>query len=503
MVSLCELNTKKEIYKFYTKKINKHSNLHKNFTFEIKNLLLLIYLISILFTFHSSLCQDSNTDSLAQNIIYLKVNVTKSDYYPIINNLNYVNSIEINRQASDISTKYHFDIGEYEMKINFNKTITDCSKLFMDSKSNFIDLSEFDTSQCTLYNSMFKDCTSLTSIKFGNNFNTNKATDIASMFENVGNNKFICIDLSNVNTSHVKNMKNMFRYSSFQFLNLSNFNTSQVANMEGMFEGSKIISIDLSRFDTSKVTDMSYMFSNCAQLISLDISNFDFTDIKLTKNIFYSINTKLKLCSNNNATSNFIRKNINEAKIIGQCDDPCFMNNFKKFIISNVSCIDNCKNSNYKYEYKNICYSECPSGTGEYPKGSFFCIDILDCKGDYYNYEKKECLDKIPSGYYCDNKTKKTIKKCPEKCKTCELESVLLDLCIECNINNFYYEVKNSFKSTNNYIDCIKSTYSPIRYLESNNNCYSSCETCIEKGNSNNHKCLKCKSNMIKIDDSN
>ena len=495
MVSLCELNTKKEIYKFYTKKINKHSNLHKNLTFEIKNLLLLIYLISILFTFHSSLCQDSKTDSLTQNIIYLKVNVTKSDYYPIINNLNYVNSIEINRQTSDISTKYHFDIGEYEMKINFNKTITDCSKLFMDSKSNFIDLSEFDTSQCTLYNSMFKDCTSLTSIKFGNNFNTNKATDMTSMFENVGNNKFISIDLSRFNTSLVKNMRNMFSYSSFKFLNLSNFNTSNVVNMEGMFTNSKIISIYINSFDTSKVTDMSHMFSGCNNLFSLDISNFEFAYLKKCSHIFYQMSAKLKFCAKK-TISNLINDELIEANIIEKCNDHCFTNSINKFIISNFSCIDDCKNSNLKYEYNNICYSECPSATEEYPKYSYFCIDKLYYKESFYNYNKVKYTTNISMGYYFDNETQK-IKKCPEKCKTCELGSVIMDLCIECNIDNFYYEIKSSFKKIIKYRDCIQITNSSKRYLSPSNNCYETCETCTEFGNSINHKCLSCKPNMI------
>ena len=72
-------------------------------------------------------------------------------------------------------------------------------------------------------------------------------------------------------------MFGMFFYCySLISLDLSNFNTSEVLFMDCMFYGcSSLISLDLSNFDTSKVTIMSYMFFNCSSLISLDLSSFD------------------------------------------------------------------------------------------------------------------------------------------------------------------------------------------------------------------------------------
>ncbi|WP_185500908.1 BspA family leucine-rich repeat surface protein, partial [Listeria innocua] len=59
-------------------------------------------------------------------------------------------------------------------------------------------------------------------------------------------------------------------------LDLSNFDTSQVTIMRAMFYGtSSLTSLDLSNFDTSQVTDMSIMFSRLSSLTSLDLSNFD------------------------------------------------------------------------------------------------------------------------------------------------------------------------------------------------------------------------------------
>ena len=485
--------------KFLANQINKCRKignviLHKG----IQNLSF-IYLFFIVIIFHTSFCQNN---SFKGNIIDMNLNVTMNAHYTIINNLNNVNSIEINGQSSNLSTIYHLDIGEYEIKIIFNKTLTDCSKLFLGSNCSYLDLSDFDTSQCTLFVSMFKDCTALTSIKFGNNYSTNKANDMTSMFENSGNNQFLKMDISNFNTSLVTNMKNMFRESSFQFLNLSNFDTSNVINMEGMFTNSQVISLDLSSFDTSKVTDMSYMFSGCNNLISLDISNFVFTNIKECFHKFYQINEKLKFCSNK-IKSSLILSELNDSHIIDKCDDPCFTNKINKFIISNSSCIENCQNSKYKYEYNNICYSECPSGTVEYPNNSNFCIDNFE--SFHKNKNTLLRLDNISLGYYYDNETQK-LNPCPKKCKTCEKESVIMELCLECNNDNFYYEIENSIQDHNNYIDCInKDDFPEGYYFESSKfkKCYKSCKNCTELGNLNNHKCSECVSNFVKMNDTN
>ena len=64
--------------------------------------------------------------------------------------------------------------------------------------------------------------------------------------------------------------------SSLTSLNLSNFNTSNVTNMNNMFAycyGLK--SLDLSHFNTSNVTNIDSMFSWCYNLEELDIHNFN------------------------------------------------------------------------------------------------------------------------------------------------------------------------------------------------------------------------------------
>lgn len=59
------------------------------------------------------------------------------------------------------------------------------------------------------------------------------------------------------------------------------FNSEQPAtNCAEMFrECRDLISIDLSNFDTSQVTDIHQMFSNCSNLESLDVSGLDFSNV--------------------------------------------------------------------------------------------------------------------------------------------------------------------------------------------------------------------------------
>ena len=83
------------------------------------------------------------------------------------------------------------------------------------------------------------------------------------------------IDLNNVDTSNVINMRYMFsNCSSLTSLDISGFDTGNVTDMCGMFYYcSNLTSLDISRFDTGNVTDMRYMFYNCSKLNYILVSN--------------------------------------------------------------------------------------------------------------------------------------------------------------------------------------------------------------------------------------
>ena len=103
-----------------------------------------------------------------------------------------------------------------------------------------------------------------------------------------GCSSLLSIDLSNVDTSNVTNMKYMFAgLWNLASLDLSGFDTTNVTDMYGMFSGCEnLTSLDLSGFETTNVTDMSYMFYGCVSLTSLDLSGFDTSNVTYMKSMF-------------------------------------------------------------------------------------------------------------------------------------------------------------------------------------------------------------------------
>ena len=91
-------------------------------------------------------------------------------------------------------------------------------------------------------------------------------------------------------TSIAKSMYKMFSSCSYlTTLDVSNFNTSNVTDMSYMFENcSKLTSLDLSNFNTSNVTNISGMFMRCSSLTSLNLSNFDTSKVTNMYGMFYS-----------------------------------------------------------------------------------------------------------------------------------------------------------------------------------------------------------------------
>ena len=119
----------------------------------------------------------------------------------------------------------------------------------------------------------FDSCYNLTEIEGIVNLNTEKVTNMGSMFNccNVLN----PLDVSNFNTQNVEDMSYMFnRCINLISLDVSNFNTQKVEKMNFMFsccEG--LNTLDLSKFDTQNVTNMSYMFWRSSALTTIYVSD--------------------------------------------------------------------------------------------------------------------------------------------------------------------------------------------------------------------------------------
>jgi len=79
-----------------------------------------------------------------------------------------------------------------------NAMFQECNEL------EYLDLSNFNTSNVTEMEYMFNFCRKLKEIKGINKFNTNKVTDMSAMLQEC--NELEYLDLSNFNTSNVTNM---------------------------------------------------------------------------------------------------------------------------------------------------------------------------------------------------------------------------------------------------------------------------------------------------------
>ena len=121
----------------------------------------------------------------------------------------------------------------------------------------------------------FDECKNLTDIEGIENLNTEKVTNMGSMFSYCF--ALTSLDVSNFNTQNVEDMSDMFAACvKLKSLNVSNFDTQKVKYMSNMFYNCVgLTSLDLSKFNTQNVENMSFMFSWCEGLNSLDLSKFD------------------------------------------------------------------------------------------------------------------------------------------------------------------------------------------------------------------------------------
>lgn len=203
------------------------------------------------------------------------------------------------------------------------KTLLDATKscyyLFYNYQGTSVNdlISYNDTSNVTKMNSMFFECTNLTTIP---QFNTSSCTTMSRMFSN-------CEALTTIpqlNTSNVTNMSEMF-LGCYALTTIPQLNTSKVTDMSHMFNSCKelttIPQLDTSnvtkmttmfiscyklttipQLNTSKVTSMSYVFSNCYKLTTIDITHMKFTSTSYTNNFANNCYSLTKLIIRNMTT---------------------------------------------------------------------------------------------------------------------------------------------------------------------------------------------------------
>ena len=133
------------------------------------------------------------------------------------------------------------------------------------------------TSDVTNMDSMFRNCSKLTSIPL---LDTSKVTIMDYMFSDCSS----LTSIPSLDTSNVTKMSSMF-FGCSSLTSIPLLDTSKVTRMGSMFNScSSLTSVPL--LDTSKVTNMSYMFSYCSSLTSIpsfDVSKVTYMDGMLSR----------------------------------------------------------------------------------------------------------------------------------------------------------------------------------------------------------------------------
>ena len=244
-----------------------------------------------------------------------------------LSNFNAIKATDMGYMFAYCSNLTKILFGEYFVTEN----VTTMASMFRDCSSlSSLDLSSFDTSQVTDMSWMFgfsNNVTSnLTTIAFGSNFNTENVTTMYCMFRRCI--QLLSVDLSGFNTSQVTNMATMFyECNNITSIKLSsNFDTSQVTDMSFMFARCyDLASLDISMFDTSKVTNMNSTFNGCSSLTGLNINNFDTSQVTNMSYMFYN-------CS---SLSSLDLNAFNTSKVT----DMSFMFGFGNDVSSNLTTI--------------------------------------------------------------------------------------------------------------------------------------------------------------------
>ena len=179
------------------------------------------------------------------------------------------------------------------------------------------------------------------------------------------------VSLSNICTTKVQNMKNLFVNSnidwSLEIQSISSWDVSNVKDMSGMFKGQSDFNQNLNSWDVSNVTNMSEMFSYCRSFNS-QLNNWNVGKVTNMENMF-------KQCSLFNQNLNTWDVS-NVKNMMGMFSTYCgFNENLGNWDVSNVTNMGFMFNDNHKFN-KNIGDWDVSNVTDM--RLMFFCDIIRD-----------------------------------------------------------------------------------------------------------------------------
>ena len=263
-------------------------------------------------------------------------------------------------------------------------------------------------------------------------------------------------DLNNITiifNNNLESCSNMFKnLNNIIEVDLSNFDTSQVTLMDSMFDNcSNLKKITFDNINTSLVEDMSFMFQNCSSLNSIDLSNFNTSSVTDMKRTFGYCKS-LKFID---ASSFDTSKVKNMFDIFAYCDELLAVN-VSSFDTSNVETLQGIFICSTKLKYLdlpnfnfssainiNYMFSYCRNLTylNIYSYELKNISDLDNMFADHSNI--KYCFKYLDFQYYSFDKDR--ILNCSDICFKPNIKIVnTSNKCVEsCNETNSKYEYFN------------------------------------------------------------
>ncbi|MGX6465978.1 BspA family leucine-rich repeat surface protein [Leuconostoc falkenbergense] len=214
-------------------------------------------------------------------VTYLFANLTQLSEFIDLNNFNTSSVANMTGWFSSSGSS----LAELDLS-NFNvDCVTNFNSMFSSSTFKGLNLSNWgEQRQATnvSLNSMFSSCKSTLNLT---NFQIENVTNMSYMFAYYSN---LTLNLSNWDVSHVSNVSGMFMTSSIANINLTNWHIgddAQNVNMSGMFafySGE----LNLTGWSVTNVNNMSGVFSYSSGIESLDLNNWDVSQVTNFANMF-------------------------------------------------------------------------------------------------------------------------------------------------------------------------------------------------------------------------
>ena len=326
------------------------------------------------------------------------------------------------KQLFSDSTIYKIERFDYPFPENdedFNGMFYHCVEL------SYVDFSNFNFENTKDVNSMFYDCQKLEKVIFPTNYKASNIESFSDMF--AFTTSLTSIDLSFFSFINAKNMGYMFngcsnlKYIDFPknekaekveslsdifagcenliSIDLSCFNFKNVKNFAYMFNGCKNISDIKFNFEEklSSVQNCKYMFSGCSQLTSINLSKFSFINVNDLTSMFYDCSNleELILPQDEKAT------NINDLSYMFHgCEKLTSID------LSNISLV-NAKQLSYMfYGCYNLTYLNFPKGEKATKIENFqnmflFCESLISL--DLSDFSFSNAKDLSGMFFYCSS----------------------------------------------------------------------------------------------------